>query len=118
MSDGSGMRLTTSKYYTPSGIDITIHGILPEIRIERDITGLADDSPPDNKKSAGIPAGRTIVVKESELQKFLKKKGKTINEETDLLVDFAKMAINNPPQPSKGHALAKARELAEDIHHY
>ena len=118
MSDGSGMRLTTSKYYTPSGIDISTHGILPEIRIERDITGLAGDPPPDHKKTDPFPAGQPIVVKESELQEFLKKKGETINEETDLLVAFAKMAINNPPQPTKGHALAKARALAEDMHHY
>lgn len=118
MSDSSGLRLTTSKYYTPSGIDITIHGIVPEIQIERDITGLPNDAPADkagNPKTAVIPP---IVVKESELQSFLKKRGEAVDDETDLLVAFAKMAINNPPHPTKSHALAKARELAENIHHY
>jgi carboxyl-terminal processing protease len=118
MSDSSGLRLTTSKYYTPSGIDITVHGIVPEIQIERDITGLPNDTPSDKSKDAKAPVIKPIVVKESELQKFLKKRGETINDDTDLLVAFAKMAINNPPQLTKNHALAKARELAENIHHY
>lgn len=118
MGDGTGMRLTTSKYYTPSGIDITIHGILPEIRIERDITSLPSDAAPDNQKTGKTPVVQPIVVKESEIQAFLKKKGEKINEGTDLLVAFAKMTINNPPPPTKGHALAKAKELAEDMHHY
>ena len=118
MSDSSGLRLTTSKYYTPSGIDITVHGIVPEIQIERDITGLPNDTPSSKSKDAKAPVVKPIVVKESELQKFLKKKKVTLNDETDLLVAFAKMAINNPPQLTKSHALAKARELAKDIHHY
>jgi carboxyl-terminal processing protease len=118
MSDSSGLRLTTSKYYTPSGIDITLHGIVPEIQIERDITGLPNDTPSDKPKNAKAPVVKPIIVKESELQKFLKKQGETINDDTDLLVAFAKMAINNPPQTTKSHALAKARELAENMHHY
>ena len=119
MSDSSGLRLTTSKYYTPSGIDITVNGIVPEIQIERDITGLpSDDTPSSKSKSAKAPVIKPIVVKESELQKYLKKRGKTLDDETDLLVTFAKMAINNSPQLTKSHALAKARELADNIHHY
>ena len=118
MSDSSGLRLTTSKYYTPSGIDITIHGIVPEIQIERDITGLLNDAPSSKAKDAKAPVVKPIIVKESELLKFLKKRKETVTDDTDLLVAFAKMAINNPPQPTKSHALAKARELAEDMHHY
>ncbi len=119
MSDSSGLRLTTSKYYTPSGIDITVNGIVPEIQIERDITGLPNDNAPSNKsKDAKTQIVKPIVLKESELQKFLKKRGEKVNEDTDLLVVFAKIAINSSPQLTKGHALAKARELAENIHHY
>jgi carboxyl-terminal processing protease len=121
MSDSSGLRLTTSKYYTPSGIDITVNGISPEILIERDVTGLPNDKEPSGKpkdKDAKAPVVKPIIVKESEIQEFLKKQGKAIKNDTDPLVAFAKMAINNPPQPTKGHALAKARELAENMHHY
>ncbi len=35
-SNGSGIRLTTSKYYTPLGTDITSQGIVPEIHIMKD----------------------------------------------------------------------------------
>jgi carboxyl-terminal processing protease len=119
MSDSSGLRLTTSKYYTPSGIDITIHGIAPEIQIERDITGLPNDNTPSSKsKDPKAPVVKPIIVKESELQKYLKQRKETVTDGTDLLVAFAKMAITNPSQPTKSHALAKARELAEAIHHY
>ncbi|MDH5458558.1 MAG: S41 family peptidase, partial [Nitrospinota bacterium] len=119
MSDSSGLRLTTSKYYTPSGIDITVNGISPEIEIERDITGLPNDNtPPGKHKDPKTQVIKPVTVKESEIQDFLKKKGETVKGETDLLVAFAKMAINNPPQPTKSHALAKARELARDMHHY
>jgi carboxyl-terminal processing protease len=34
LSDGSGLRLTTAKYYTPSGRSIQLSGILPDIEME------------------------------------------------------------------------------------
>jgi carboxyl-terminal processing protease len=34
LSDGSGLRLTTAKYYTPSGKSIQLSGITPDIRVE------------------------------------------------------------------------------------
>ncbi len=34
LSDGSGLRLTTSRYYTPSGESIQLSGIEPDIKME------------------------------------------------------------------------------------
>ncbi len=34
LSDGSGMRLTTARYYTPSGTSIQVSGIAPDIELE------------------------------------------------------------------------------------
>jgi carboxyl-terminal processing protease len=34
LSDGSGLRLTTAKYYTPSGKSIQLSGIMPDIKVE------------------------------------------------------------------------------------
>ena len=36
MSDGSAVRLTTSKYYTPNGRSIHGQGIIPDLVIERE----------------------------------------------------------------------------------
>lgn len=62
MPDGSGLRLTTSKYFTPSGICIHEIGITPDIVIERpkisardteedDLTGAEDEDVPQKKTS-------------------------------------------------------------------
>ena len=42
LSDGSGLRLTTAKYYTPSGRSIQLSGISPDIKLRY--------IPPDNKE--------------------------------------------------------------------
>lgn len=39
LSDGSGMRLTTAKYYTPKGISIQNTGITPDIIVKPSVTG-------------------------------------------------------------------------------
>ncbi len=120
MSDGSGLRLTTSKYYTPSGIDISTHGIAPEIVIEKDL-------PPDqkgseqNKINKPLKLGKglqmTTQFKESELKAYLKKNGVAFDKDLDPWVAFAQLVVQNAKHPSKSHALARARELAKDIHY-
>ena len=44
LPDGSGLRLTTAKYYTPSGVCIHGIGIVPDVVVER-------KEPPEEKKS-------------------------------------------------------------------
>lgn len=117
MSDGSGLRLTTSKYYTPSGIDITLRGIVPEIQLEPDLTeGRQDTARLQKRRSAPLPAG-SVRLKESELKKFLEKQKIKISEDTDLWVSFAKMVLTNSKHTTKSHALAKARELVKAMHY-
>lgn len=43
MPDGSGLRLTTSKYFTPSGVCIHDIGIVPDIVVERNKISLEDE---------------------------------------------------------------------------
>ncbi len=50
LSDGSGLRLTTSRYFTPSGRQIHAKGVIPDIIIE---DGLGKDQP-DGQLSAAI----------------------------------------------------------------
>ena len=42
LNDGSGLRLTTARYYTPSGRSIQLSGIVPDIKVEF--------APPSEKK--------------------------------------------------------------------
>jgi len=117
MSDGSGLRLTTSKYYTPSGIDITLHGIVPEIQLEPDLTEGRGEIPGLKKhRGAALPDG-SIRIKESELKKFLEKQKVKTGEDADLWVSFAKMVLMNSKHTTKSHALAKARELVKAMHY-
>ncbi len=51
LPDGSGLRLTTSKYFTPSGVCIHEIGIVPDIVVER-IYPKGDESAGDNDEEA------------------------------------------------------------------
>ena len=117
MSDDSGLRLTTSKYFTPSGIDITQHGIVPEIMVIPDLP--EDEKDADAKLAQKRPAYRNgvkITLKESELASYLKKRGMDVDQE-DPLILFAQLVIKNTKTANKSATLAKARELVKDIHY-
>ncbi|MFQ5449259.1 MAG: S41 family peptidase [Nitrospinaceae bacterium] len=108
ISDGSGLRLTTSKYYTPSGIDITKHGIVPEIKIVKEI-GYEDEA------DTGAPTP-SIRLKEADLDKFLSQKGLQVDEEHDSSLRFAHMVLRNMTIANRKETLARAREIAANIH--
>lgn len=122
ISDGSGLRLTTSKYYTPSGIDITEHGIVPEIKIIQD-----DHYPEASNGNAEASLGAkqvlesygghppAVLLKESELNKYLKENGSLQGENADPSVQFARMLLKNLTVANKKQTLQKAREIAANI---
>lgn len=64
LSDGSGLRLTTSKYYTPKGRSIQEKGILPDIVVET----------PQTDQHAKLLEGekRLPVIREKDLKRHLK----------------------------------------------
>jgi len=77
LSDGSGLRLTTARYYTPSGNSIQLEGIIPDIELafvppkedgeaparphflrEKDLKGhMEDDRDPERQESKEEEAG-------------------------------------------------------------
>ena len=81
LSDGSGLRLTTALYYTPSGRSIQASGIEPDIRVafvpptekpvakersairERDLEGHLENDTPEGEegKSEDVPDERTDI---------------------------------------------------------
>lgn len=57
LSDGSGLRLTTARYYTPKGISIQSTGITPDIVVKLEQKGDAKEHP---------------VIREKDLERHLK----------------------------------------------
>lgn len=112
LSDGSGVRLTTSKYYTPSGIDITKHGITPEIQIINDVAG--EESSEAGKTFTG-PVQPKLNLKRSHLDKFFEKQGIAFSNEHDSTVELALRILKNTTVASKKRSMKKAREIAANI---
>jgi carboxyl-terminal processing protease len=56
------VKLTTSLYYTPSGVSINHRGIAPDIELER------DPKPP----TAQIPADAPLLQRDQEVRRALK----------------------------------------------
>jgi carboxyl-terminal processing protease len=118
-SDGSGLRLTTSKYYTPSGIDITAHGITPEIHIIKNYAKTNSLSLPKKPKVTPLKINNNslIELEETQIKNFVKKYYATITEISDPTFQFAKILIKNISVANKKKTLEKARELAANIHY-
>ena len=118
-SDGSGIRLTTSKYYTPSGTDITSQGIVPEIHITEDhiprnSLGVSEQSYTKLLQSNSVSE---IKLKETQIRKFVAKNHSAALETPDPTFAFAKMLIENVSVANKKKTLEKARDLAANIHY-
>ena len=118
-SDGSGIRLTTSKYYTPSGTDITSQGIVPEIHITEDHVpknsiGISEQSHTKFLQNTSVSE---IKLKETQISKFIAKNHSAALKTPDPTFAFAKMLIENVSVANKKKTLEKARDLAANIHY-
>jgi carboxyl-terminal processing protease len=72
LSDGSGLRLTTAKYFTPKGRSIHGKGITPDIIVELPkptATAAATGEPPAPPPSADTP--QEMLKKDVQLQRAL-----------------------------------------------
>ncbi len=116
INDGAGLRLTTSKYFTPSGIDITKNGIVPHIRILSEQLAPEDkDKPKDTTRET--PIDSETVLKRSEMEQYLKEKGYKKDDEIDPLIQFASLVLREGPPGNKKQTVKKAREIAANIHY-
>jgi carboxyl-terminal processing protease len=85
LSDGSALRLTTARYYTPSGRVIQENGIEPDIIIEREIPEEVEEDDEKEKESEEKTRLRRFL-REKDLKKHLKGKssiGDVDEEESD-----------------------------------
>jgi carboxyl-terminal processing protease len=71
LSDGSGLRLTTARYYTPSGRSIQLSGIIPDIQLPF--------VPPNDKESKAPPK----VVREEDLDRHMEKEPDQSGQEVE-----------------------------------
>jgi carboxyl-terminal processing protease len=92
LSDGSGLRLTTAKYYTPSGKSIQSSGITPDIELEflppkepteenqgrflreEDLEGhMRNEQAEDQSEAGGIPdeKARELIAKDNQVRHAL-----------------------------------------------
>ncbi len=68
-------------------------------------------------KSSSARSRSAVTLKKSELESYIKERGMTVEEGIDPLILFAQLIIKNTSIANKSHTLAKARELAKDIHY-
>lgn len=95
---GNGaMRLTTARYYTPSGVSIQAKGIEPDIKVEAGIT---------NQKKEGLERGR-----EENLRGALDKKNSTTKTE-----DNKKSEITPSEKLLQDNQISRAVDLIRGIH--
>ncbi|MBK8164230.1 MAG: S41 family peptidase [Gammaproteobacteria bacterium] len=69
MSDGSALKLTTARYYTPSGRSIQAEGIVPDIQLE-------------NVRLAAVEEPEFAAIKEADLSRHLVNGDDTKSEES------------------------------------
>jgi carboxyl-terminal processing protease len=82
LSDGSALRLTTARYYTPSGRVIQENGIIPDIIVEVPLVqaSASDDEEKDKKEDDKEKVKMRKFLREKDLKKHLKGK-KSFGEE-------------------------------------
>lgn len=101
--NGGALRLTTARYYTPSGRSIQAKGIEPDIQVLQDVPA-ALKAEADTKGEASLPGHLAAVTghEESGSQSYVppdEKNDKALQQALDLLRGTAKNAAF-PPNPN------------------
>ncbi len=101
MDNGSALKLTTAKYYTPSGVSIQATGISPDIELE-------------NLKLTNTDAPATSRIKEADLARHLQgdAEGK---KNPDKSSDMAKNGKDQLPLARRDYAVYEALNLLKGL---
>jgi carboxyl-terminal processing protease len=99
MDNGSALKLTTAKYYTPSGVSIQAKGISPDIELE-------------NLSLADADAPVTTRIKEADLARHLEGEGDKKGNEGG---DEAKDSKAKPPLARRDYAVYEALNLLKGL---
>ncbi len=112
LSDGSALRLTTARYYTPSGRVIQENGIVPDIIVETSARSAKEKSEKEIKEEKASKEKEKIrrFLRERDLKKHLKGK-KSIEEDDETSDEISE--VNEKETITKEMALLEA-ELSKD----
>jgi carboxyl-terminal processing protease len=99
MDNGSALKLTTAKYYTPSGVSIQAKGISPDIELE-------------NLSLADADAPVTTRIKEADLARHLEGEG---DKKGNKGGDEAKDSKAKPPLARRDYAVYEALNLLKGL---
>ncbi len=109
MPDGSGLRLTTARYYTPSGRSIQATGITPDIMVETKFFDKKDESKEENNKPH--------FLRESDLKHHITNGETDKDEESDEIKDGGKAGEKdkeiNREEEKEDEELARIKEDIE-----
>jgi carboxyl-terminal processing protease len=111
LSDGSGLRLTTARYYTPSGRSIQVSGITPDIELEY-------IAPKESTKENEAKEG-TITIREKDLKNHIENPDVSDSEQVDVEKQAPDKEIKEEtkkeetPEKSVEDAASKAKALVE-----
>ena len=113
LSDGSALRLTTARYYTPSGRVIQENGIIPDITVEVPVVSkkTQEESAKNNEEVNKEKTKMRRFLREKDLRQHLKGK-KSFGEEESKVEDEKK----SEEELKKDELMASLREdLEKDI---
>ncbi len=101
MDNGSALKLTTAKYYTPSGVSIQATGISPDIKLE-------------NLKLTDTDAPATSRIKEADLARHLQGDAERKNS-SDKSSDIGKTDKPQLPLARRDYAVYEALNLLKGL---
>ncbi len=107
MQDGSGLRLTTARYYTPSGRSIQATGITPDILVE---TKFLDKKDTDEEKKAKKPH----FLRESDLKHHISN-GKEKDKESKKIKDEDKTETKDNDTLKEQEKKDKQAQIKDEI---
>jgi carboxyl-terminal processing protease len=105
LSDGSGLRLTTARYYTPSGRSIQASGITPDIELEY--------IAPKESEQTTTAEETTITIREKDLKNHITNPTILENEE-DMRVKIKGIPDKETEEDTKEKAIDKTEEKTKE----
>jgi carboxyl-terminal processing protease len=114
LADGSGLRLTTAKYYTPKGRSIQTTGITPDIVVKLQPTTVAKPGDKEAKEAKEAKEGEAKGAKPKELP-AVPKAGDEASKGTAPQAEGTDASPEDDPQLQKAVELLKTWKIFKEL---